>query len=76
MYKRQSIRDGISAAITIEANKVLAHKVSPAILMLGDQGQLGVRTVNLNNEVEFNTIEILEDTSLIIHNVTGSAPLG
>ena len=58
----RSIRDGISAAITIEANKVLAHKVSPARLMLGDEGQLGVRRVNLNNEVEFNTIEILEDT--------------
>lgn len=40
-----------------------AHKISPAILSLNDQGKLGIRLVNINNEVEFRTIEILEDTT-------------
>ena len=58
----RSIRDGISASFIIEGNKIPSHKISPAILMLGNEGQLGVRTVNSRNEVEFNRIEILEDT--------------
>ena len=58
----RSIRDGISASFIIEGNKIPSHKISPAILMFGNEGQLGVRTVNSRNEVEFNRIEILEDT--------------
>jgi len=30
--------------------------------MLGEDGELGIRTVNEDNLVEFNQIEILEDT--------------
>ena len=59
----RSIRDGVSAEIFIEGKAVPAHKISPAILSLNDQGKLGIRLVNVNNEVEFRTIEILEDTT-------------
>ena len=58
----RSIRDGLSASSTIEGDDVLSHRISPAILMLDDEGQLGVRTVDSKNEVQFNSIEILEDT--------------
>ena len=30
--------------------------------MLGEDGELGIRTVNEDNQVEFNQIEILEDS--------------
>ena len=30
--------------------------------MLGEDGELGIRTVNKDNQVEFNQIEILEDS--------------
>ena len=40
-----------------------AHKISPAILSLNDQGKLGVRTVTNDNRVEFQEITILEDTN-------------
>ena len=30
---------------------------------MNDQGKLGIRTVNVNNAVEFRVIEILEDTT-------------
>ena len=36
--------------------------ISPAILSLNDQGKLGVRTVTVDNRVEFKEINILEDT--------------
>ena len=58
----RSIRDGVSAQIEIEGNIILAHKISPSILMLGEDGELGIRTVNKDNQVEFNQIEILEDS--------------
>jgi multidrug efflux system membrane fusion protein len=58
----RSIRDGVSAQIEIEGDTILAHRISPSILMLGDAGELGIRTVNEDNQVEFKKIEILEDS--------------
>ena len=58
----RSIRDGVSAQIEIEGDTILAHKISPSILMLGEAGELGIRTVNKDNQVEFKQIEILEDS--------------
>ncbi len=58
----RSIRDGVSVEIVIEGNEILAHKISPSILMLGDAGELGIRTVNEDNQVEFKQIQILEDS--------------
>ena len=58
----RSIRDGVSAQIAIEGDTILAHKISPSILMLGEAGALGIRTVNEVDQVEFKKIEILEDS--------------
>ena len=58
----RSIRDGVSAQIAIEGDTILAHKISPSILMLGEAGELGIRTVNEVDQVEFKKIEILEDS--------------
>ena len=58
----RSIRDGVSAQISIEGDTILAHKISPSILMLGEAGELGIRTVNEDDQVEFKKIEILEDS--------------
>jgi len=58
----RSIRDGVSAQIEIEGDTILAHRISPSILMLGEVGELGIRTVNEENQVEFKKIEILEDS--------------
>ena len=61
--KDRTIRDGVSAEIYIKGKEEAAHKISPAILSLNDQGNLGVRTVTANNRVEFKEINILEDTN-------------
>ena len=58
----RSIRDGVSAQIAIEGDTILAHKISPSILMLGEAGELGIRTVNEDDQVEFKKIDILEDS--------------
>ena len=59
----RTIRDGVSAEVYIKGKEEAAHKISPAILSLNDQGKLGVRTVTADNRVEFKEINILEDTN-------------
>ena len=59
----RTIRDGVSAEIFIKGIALPAHRISPAILSLNEQGKLGIRVVNNKNEVEFRAIEIMEDTT-------------
>jgi len=60
--KNRAIRDGLSAEIYIQGAAVEAHRISPSVLLLGESGELGVRTVNDINEVQFQKISILEDS--------------
>ena len=57
-----SIKDGLTASMTIKIDKVKAHKISPSILLLNDDGRLGIRIVDNNSNVEFTEITILEDS--------------
>ncbi len=56
-----SIKDGVTATMTIRTDPVLAHKISPSILVLDDLGRIGVKVVNSNNVVEFSEVQIIED---------------
>ena len=59
--KEGMIRDGITAEMIIKTNQVNAHKISPSILLLNDNGKIGVRSVE-NNKVIFHNVTILEDS--------------
>jgi multidrug efflux system membrane fusion protein len=56
------IRDGITATMQINTNKILATKIAPSIMLLSDAGSLGVRVVDNEAIVKFIPIKILEDT--------------
>ena len=56
------IRDGITATMQINTNKILATKIAPSIMLLSDAGSLGVRVVDNKAVVKFIPIKILEDT--------------
>ncbi len=56
-------KDGLSSIISIVKGKVLAHKISPSILSLGDSGELGVKVIGSDNTVQFKKINVIEDTS-------------
>ena len=56
-----SIKDGITATMTIRTDPVLAHRISPSILVLDDLGRIGVKVINSNNVVEFSEVQIIED---------------
>ncbi|WP_221930883.1 efflux RND transporter periplasmic adaptor subunit [Telmatospirillum sp. J64-1] len=50
---------GISAEVMIPTETVMAHKVSPALVSLDEQGQVGVKTVNEDGIVAFHPIELV-----------------
>lgn len=56
-----SIKDGVTATMTIRTDPVLAHRISPSILVLDDLGRIGVKVINPNNVVEFSEVQIIED---------------
>ena len=56
-------KDGLSSIISIVKGNVLAHKISPSILALGNSGELGVKVIGSDNTVQFKKINVIEDTS-------------
>ena len=61
--KNYRYKDGLSSMISIKKGEVLAHKISPSILALGNDGALGVKVINDESKVMFKEIEVIEDTS-------------
>ena len=61
--KNYRYKDGLSSMISIKKGEVLAHKISPSILALGNGGALGVKVINDESEVLFKEIQVIEDTS-------------
>jgi multidrug efflux system membrane fusion protein len=61
---------GISAEIKIPTQKVNAHFVSPSILTLDSDGNIGIKTVDDANQVVFHTIDIVKSETAGLY-VTG-----
>ena len=57
-----AIRDGQTAEIAIAAPGAKAHKLPQSALVLNNEGELGVRTVDADNIVRFVSVTILRDT--------------
>ena len=56
-------RGGMTAELMIPAETIFAHKVSPSLLTLDDEGNLGIKTVNELGEVEFYLADIAMSSS-------------
>ena len=54
-----AIPAGLSAEVRIPVAEVPAHFVSPALLALGDEGQLGIKAVDEDERVVFHAVEIV-----------------
>jgi multidrug efflux system membrane fusion protein len=50
---------GLSAQIAIPTGSARGHFISPAILSLGTNGELGIKTVTVDNTVAFSPISIV-----------------
>ncbi len=56
-----TIPDGITAEIRLPLGEIAAHRVSPAILTLTDEGVVGVKTLGPDNRVRFHPVRIIGD---------------
>ncbi|MGE0584475.1 MAG: efflux RND transporter periplasmic adaptor subunit [Flavobacteriaceae bacterium] len=56
-----SIREGMTAELAIALPPVKAHLLPASVLVLADDGEIGVRAVNGDNKVEFFPVSILSD---------------
>jgi membrane fusion protein, multidrug efflux system len=57
----RAISEGLTAELRLELETVLAHRLSPAVLTLSDDGVVGVKTVNAARKVEFFPVRIIAD---------------
>ena len=55
------MRSGVTTQIAIPVDTVMAHRISPALLALDDEGRVGVRTLDGDNRVVFNLVKIIHD---------------
>ena len=53
-----NLRAGGTAVLRIPAESVLAHRVSPSLLTLDDAGNVGIKIINDDGEVEFIVADI------------------
>ena len=54
-----SILAGSSADVFITLDQRKAHYVSPAILVLNDKGEIGIKSVNTQDKVQFHPVTII-----------------
>jgi|TARA_B110001454_G_scaffold176027_1_gene168002 membrane fusion protein, multidrug efflux system len=55
-----SMTSGLTAKILVPQPKLFSHLVSPALLILNDQGELGLKGLTENNQVIFHAIKIIK----------------
>lgn len=53
------LRAGMSAEVRLPAGDIVAHQMTPALLTLDDDGNIGVKTVDEQNTVRFFPVEIV-----------------
>lgn len=56
-----SVPSGVTAQFEVLTGEIDAQKVSPALLVLDDEGRIGVRIVDSRRRVVFNPVEIVAD---------------
>ncbi|HYE01552.1 MAG TPA: efflux RND transporter periplasmic adaptor subunit [Alphaproteobacteria bacterium] len=53
------IVEGLTAELRLPVGQMMAHRISPAVLSLADDGTVGVKLVNEQNIVEFRPVEVV-----------------
>jgi multidrug efflux system membrane fusion protein len=56
-------RGGVTAELMLSADTIFAHKISPSLLTLDDEGNVGIKSVNDEGEVEFFPADIAMSSS-------------
>lgn len=61
--KEGRLRSGTSARMALPTGEVLAHRINSSLLTLDDRGHLGVRTLDANQRVQFQNVQLVSDES-------------
>lgn len=69
----EAIPAGVSAELVLTISEQVTFRISPALLLLDDQGNTGIRIVDDNNRVVFLPVS-LQDAAQDFIRVTGPAP--
>ena len=56
------ISEGLTAEVRLALSAGRAHKITPAILSLSEEGAIGIKAVNENSMVQFMPVELVADT--------------
>ncbi len=59
----RALPSGISVQVQIPVEQVMAHRVSPALAALDDQGRLGLKAVDDENRVVFHPVQLVRADS-------------
>jgi len=59
----RNVVTGVSAKLNIPVETLMAHRVSPAVLALDDNGNLGVKALGADNTVIFHEVKIVKTES-------------
>ena len=54
------LRAGLTAELNLAGERTIVHSLSSALLTLGDDGEIGVKTVDDNDIVQFYPVEIVD----------------
>lgn len=57
----QTIREGITTEILVDADEVMAHRIPSSALTLDDNGDIGVKLIEAGNRVAFRKVNIVGD---------------
>ncbi len=57
-----SVPEGMTAELRLPTEEIRAHKISPALLTLSDEGDVGVKVVMDDGIVEFFHVDMISDT--------------
>ena len=57
-----TIREGLTAQISLPLHRVQAHRIAPSLLTLDDGGRIGVKSVTADGKAEFLPVTIAGDT--------------
>ena len=56
-----TLRDGVTAQMTVPLKERVSHFVSPSILTLNDAGEVGVKVLDDTDRVRFRPVDLLAD---------------
>lgn len=57
-----AVAEGVTAELRLPTERVRAHRLSPSVLTLSDEGVVGVKTVDADRMVVFHPVHMIADT--------------